>query len=96
MAIETTVVPGVPPSWREFDNADFDPQAAVGGDEDLLGELIAERTREDPFGIALLADPVEAVDQGLIKRLAALMIPTKVCRGGRDEHKVGEKKKAKK
>ena len=95
MAIETTVVPGVPPEWRDFDTADYDPQAEVGGDDDALGELLAERDTDHPFGVAIQADPVEVVAPALIKRLAALMIPTKVCRAARAESKPGGKKKPK-
>jgi hypothetical protein len=96
MAIETTIVPGIPPEWRDFDNADYDPQAEVGGDDDALGELLADRDAEHPFGVAIQADPVEAIDPALVKRLASLMIPAKVCRSARDEHKAGDKKKPKK
>jgi hypothetical protein len=94
--IETTVVQGNPDEWREFENEDYDP--AAEGDDDALGALIAERSTEDPFGVMILAGPMENVSDGLLKRLASQGIPTRVRRADRDEQKVNEKKdkKAKK
>jgi hypothetical protein len=90
--IEQTLVPGTPAEWREFDNEDYDPNAEVDGDEDLLGVLLAERTPEEQFGIVIVADPVERVSDSLISRLARALVPTKVRRESRSEEKTGTKK----
>jgi hypothetical protein len=93
MASETTVVPGNPPSWREFAIEDYDPEAER--EDDALTALAAERTDDDPFGIVVVIGPVDAAPDALIKRLAAMMIPTRVRRESREESKPGEKKKPK-
>jgi hypothetical protein len=97
MATETTLVPGAAEEWRDFDNADYDPQAKIGGDEDLLGAFLADRDADNPFGVMIQADPGEAIDPTLVKRLASMQIPTRVRRAARDEHKAagGKKKKPK-
>ena len=91
---EQVVVPGTPSDWRDFEVEDYDPAAAPDSDEDTLGELLAERSEEDMFGVVLVADPVENVPDDLIRRLAGLRVPTKLRRESRDEDK--PKKKAKK
>ena len=90
--IETTLVPGTPAEWRDFDNEDYDPNAAVDGDEDLLGALLAERTPDDPFGVVIVADPIERVSDSMVARLANALVPTKVRRESRSEDKPREKK----
>jgi hypothetical protein len=90
---ETTLIPGNASDWQEFAVEDYDKQAAPGSDEDTLGAFLKEQ--EAPFGIVLVADPIEDVPDNLVKRLAALRIPTKVRRESRGEEKPGEKKKAK-
>jgi hypothetical protein len=89
---EQIMVPGNPAEWREFEVDDYDPQAVFGSDEDELGALLAERTQEDPFGIVLVADPVENVPDDLIKRLAGQRVPTKLRRESHTEEKVAAKK----
>jgi hypothetical protein len=42
MASATEVIPGDATEWRDFAVEDYDPRAAVGGDDDKLGELMAE------------------------------------------------------
>jgi hypothetical protein len=87
---ETTLIPGNVDKWREFAVEDYDPEARPGSDEDTLAAFIAEE--EGPYGIILVADPIENVPDDLVKRLATMRVPTKVRRESRDEHKVGEKK----
>lgn len=89
---ESTLIPGNPPSWREFDLEDYDPKAEVGGDDDTLSELLAERTAEDRFGVVITVDPMAEIPDSLVKRLAAALVPTKIRRESRGEQKPGEKK----
>ena len=91
--IETTIVPGEPAEWREFDSEDYDPAAT--GDDDALGALIAEHTPEDPFGVVVVTGPMANVSDGLLRRLAAQGIPTKVRREDHEEYKVNDKKEKK-
>jgi hypothetical protein len=96
MASETTLVPGEPEEWKEFENADYDPAAEAGSDEDLLGALIAELPEADPpFGIMVVCEPFEVPHPSLVKRLAATRIPSKVHYEARGGGKVGEGKKKK-
>jgi hypothetical protein len=88
---ETTLIPGSMANWREFAVEDYNPEAQVGGEDDTLGAFIAEE--EGPYGIILVADPIENIPDDLVRRLARLRVPTKVRRESRDEEKVGEKKK---
>lgn len=89
---EIQMVPGTPTEWREYPSEDYDPAAEPGSDEDTLGTLLADRDEENQFGITVVAGPVEIVPDNLIKRLAGMMIPTKIQRQSHEESKAGEKK----
>ena len=93
---EHQLVPGNPVNWQEFEVDDYDPKAAPGSDEDTLGELLAMRTPEDPFGIVILVDLIEDVPDDLSKRLANARVPTKIRREAADEAKKEAKKTKKK
>jgi hypothetical protein len=84
----TTLYPGTPPGWREFDVRDYDPRARVDSDEDRLGALIRERKPEDAFGITLTAGPADVIPDSLVRRLSGALIPTRIERRGREESKV--------
>jgi hypothetical protein len=90
---ESILIPGEAKEWREFAVEDF---TEAGEEDDPLGELLAERTAEDPFGIILVADPIERIPDALVKRMSGSGVPTKVRRESRDESKPGQKKKHKK
>jgi hypothetical protein len=76
----TTLYPGTPPSWREFDVRDYDPQARVDSEEDRLGALIRERKPDDAFGITVTAGLADVIPDSLVRRLAGTLIPTRIER----------------
>lgn len=84
-SMTTTLYPGTPASWREFDVKDYDPRAQVDSEEDRLGALIRERKPEDAFGITVTADPADVVPDQLTRRLAGALIPTRLVRRSRSE-----------
>ena len=94
-ATEQTLVPGTPAEWLEFSYDDYDPEATPGGDEDLLGMMLADRTGKGQVGVVIVTDPIARIDDRLIKRLTQALIPTKLRRGSRGGGKVSEKKEKK-
>lgn len=84
----TTLYPGTPPGWREFDVRDYDPRARIDSDEDRLGALIRERKPEDAFGITVTAGPADEIPDALVRRLSGALIPTRIERRSREDAKV--------
>jgi hypothetical protein len=89
---ESILIPGEAKDWREFAVEDF---TDAGDEDDPLGELLAERTAEDPFGVVLVADPIERIPDALVKRMSGSGVPTKIRRESRDESKPASKKEKK-
>jgi hypothetical protein len=86
---ESPLIPGDAKEWRDFPVEDFNEAEP---DEDPLGELLAERTPENPFGICIVANPIERIPDALVMRMSGTNIPTKIRRESRDEQKPAKKK----
>lgn len=89
----TTVFPGNPTNWREFHVLEFDPKAQSGSEEDALGQLLEQRTNDDPFGVTVVAEPLDTVPDVLVKRLAGARIPARIERKGRDKANAAQQQK---
>jgi hypothetical protein len=94
---ESQLIPGTPSEWREFEVDDY-AGAEAGSEEDVLGMFLEDRTLETPFGVILVADPIETIPDALIKRLSAQHIPIRIRREAASDEKKEKKgkKKAKK